>query len=112
MTVRVLHAADLHLDSPFAALGEERAALRRQESRRQVRRLVDWANEQEMALMLLAGDLFDADAPYRPTAPALAEALGAFRGQVVIAPGNHDWYDGDSAWAKTAWPENCRAMNM
>ena len=27
--IRLLHAADLHLDSPFDALGEEKAALRR-----------------------------------------------------------------------------------
>ena len=29
--IRILHAADLHLDSPFDALSEEKAALRRRE---------------------------------------------------------------------------------
>ena len=31
--IRILHAADLHLDSPFQALGREKAALRRSEQR-------------------------------------------------------------------------------
>ena len=31
--IRILHAADLHLDSPFDALSEEKAALRRREQR-------------------------------------------------------------------------------
>ena len=39
--MRILHAADLHLDSAFAGLAEEKAALLRQESRDILRRMVD-----------------------------------------------------------------------
>ena len=42
--MKLLHAADLHLDSAFAGLPEEKAALCRQESRDILRRMVDWAN--------------------------------------------------------------------
>ena len=38
--IRILHASDLHLDSPFAALSPEQAAQRREEQRQILARLV------------------------------------------------------------------------
>ena len=84
--VRVLHAGDFHLDSAFGALTPDQARQRRAESRGSVQRLVDWANDHDIQLMLLAGDLFDGAAIGGDTARLLAEALGSFQGQVVIAP--------------------------
>ena len=52
--MKLLHAADLHLDSAFAGLPEEKAALCRQESRDILRRMVDWANDHEADVILLA----------------------------------------------------------
>ena len=66
--MKLLHAADLHLDSAFAGLPEEKAALCRQESRDILRRMVDWANDHEADVMLLVGDLFDSDRLYSQTA--------------------------------------------
>lgn len=104
--VRILHAADLHLDSAFRALPEALARQRRQESRELVRRLVDTANDRCVQLLLLAGDLFDSDEIYSQTGEELARALERFDGQVVIAPGNHDYYGPRSAYARLRWPEN------
>lgn len=106
MTVRILHAADLHLDSAFTALTEEQARQRRRECRTQVSRMVDYANEHGAQLMLLAGDLFDSDNIYAQTGEELADALRRFSGQVVIAPGNHDYYSPRSAYAGVLWPDN------
>ena len=39
--VRLLHAADLHLDSPFSALSPEQAARRRQEQRAMLTQLAE-----------------------------------------------------------------------
>ena len=58
---KILHTADFHLDSAFTALPEEKARLRRQESRQLTDRLVDYANDHGVELLLLAGDLFDSD---------------------------------------------------
>lgn len=104
--VRILHAGDFHLDSAFGALTPEQARQRRAESRESVQRLVDWANDHDIQLMLLAGDLFDGDAVGGDTARLLAQALGSFQGQTVIAPGNHDPYTARSAYARTLWPDN------
>ena len=104
--VKVLHAADFHLDSAFGSLSEERSRQRRQECRRLVDRMVDYANDHGAELMLLSGDLFDGERIYAQTAEELAAALGRFRGAVVIAPGNHDPYTARSPYARTAWPGN------
>lgn len=104
--VRILHAADFHLDSAYGALSMEQAVQRRKESRENLTRLVDYGNDHQAQLMLLSGDLFDSDATFGQTGEILTEELGRFCGEVVIAPGNHDYYDRRSAYAKLLWPEN------
>ena len=104
--MKLLHAADLHLDSAFAGLPEEKAALCRQESRDILRRMVDWANDHEADVMLLAGDLFDSDRLYSQTARTLALTLRRFRGRIFLAPGNHDFYAPGSGYSAVEWPEN------
>lgn len=104
--LKFIHAADFHLDSPFAALPAGQAAERRRESREMVFRLADYVNRHGVRLVLLAGDLFDSAAPYRETGEALAEALGRMDAQVFAAPGNHDWYGPGSPWLTVDWPGN------
>ena len=106
MMLKFIHAADFHLDSPFAALPPGRAAERRRESRELPFRLADYVNTHGVQLVLLAGDLFDSASPYRETGEALAEALGRMNALVLAAPGNHDWYGPGSPWAAVRWPEN------
>ena len=65
--IRILHAADLHLDSPFQALGSRKAALRRAEQRGLLEKIVGLAREKEADILLLAGDLFDSDASFTET---------------------------------------------
>ena len=71
-----------------------------------VDRMVDYANDRAVQLMLLAGDLFDGERVYTETLEELSAALGRFRGHVLIAPGNHDYYALRSPYARTLWPEN------
>lgn len=104
--IRLIHAADLHLDAPFAALSTERGSERREEQRSLLERLADLCERTQADLVLLSGDLFDSDRPYYETTQALARTLGAMKARVFIAPGNHDFYSPRSAWASMAWPEN------
>ena len=98
--IRILHAADLHLDSPFQGLSREKAVQRRGEQRQLLRRIADLAAREKADLVLLAGDLFDADEPYSETARMLEQTLPAMGVPVFIAPGNHDWYGPRSPWAR------------
>ena len=102
----ILHAADLHLDSPFRDLSAAQAALRRREQRELPGRLAELARERGADAVLLAGDLFDGGAVYRETAEALAAALGQTGCPVFIAPGNHDPLTGSSPYRTVAWPRN------
>lgn len=106
MRVKLVHAADFHLDSAFGALSAERAKLRRRESRELLLRLSNYVNQNEIEVVLLAGDLFDGETVYRETLETLTEALGTMRARVFIAPGNHDPYGPRSPYAAPHWPEN------
>lgn len=87
--IKLLHAADLHLDSAFSALSAERAALRRRAQRQMLVRLTEAAKGCD--LVLLAGDLFDSAGVYRDTIDVLRECFAAIDAPVCIAPGNHDF---------------------
>ena len=104
--VRLLHAADLHLDSPFSALSPEQAARRRQEQRAMLTQLAELANAHECDLVLLAGDLFDSDNAYPDSVDALRRAFASCRAEIVIAPGNHDFCAPGSAYLTETWSEN------
>lgn len=104
--MKLLHAADFHLDAPFAALSPEKAALRREEGRALLGRLAHLASRHGADLVLLAGDLFDGQTVYRETLDALTQALGEIPCPVFIAPGNHDPFTPASPYAALTWPEN------
>ncbi|MBR4702513.1 MAG: metallophosphoesterase family protein [Oscillospiraceae bacterium] len=102
--LRIIHAADFHLDSPFAALEEEKAALRRKEQRQLLETLSSQAAGAD--LVLLAGDLLDSGVCHAETSEALEDFLNSLPGQVFIAPGNHDYYAPESPWDRMTLREN------
>ena len=64
---KIIHAADLHLDSAFGGLGPEKARERRRESRDLVDRLAELAVREGAETVLLSGDLFDGERVYPET---------------------------------------------
>jgi DNA repair exonuclease SbcCD nuclease subunit len=106
MSVKILHAADFHLDSPFEALPEELAAVRRREQRDLLDRMADAAEQEHVQLVLLAGDLLDSGTSYYETQEVLFHAFSRMKAQVFISPGNHDFYSPKSPYAYVKFPEN------
>ena len=104
--MRIVHAADFHLDSPFDGLDPRQAAQRRAEQRQLLERLADLCADRRAEAVFLAGDLLDGDAPYQETVQALSRALGRIGAPVFLAPGNHDCYAPRSPYAAKLWPEN------
>ena len=104
--VKILHAADLHLDSAFGGLPLEKARERRRESRNLVDRLADLALAEKVDLVLLAGDLFDGERVFPETLERLRAALARMACPVFIAPGNRDPYTPRSPYALHPWPDN------
>ena len=106
MSIRFLHAADLHLDSPFEALPAGKAAVRRSEQRLLLQRMAALVKEEQLQLVLLPGDLFDSEWSYAETGEALCACFRQMGVPVLIAPGNHDWYGPHSPYARLALPDN------
>lgn len=104
--IKFVHAADLHLDSPFQSLPPEKATALRQEQRTLVEELISLCNTQQADLLLLSGDLFDSAGVFRQTVQGLQRAFAGCRAQVFIAPGNHDFVVPGSPWLREGWPEN------
>lgn len=102
----LIHAADFHLDSPFAGLTPAKAAARRAMQRQLPGELAQLAREVGAQAALLPGDLLDGQRAYGETAEALAQGLGEFPCPVFVAPGNHDCYDARSFYRTVEWPGN------
>ena len=102
--IKILHAADLHLDSAFSALSPKQAAERRREQRLALGRLREACADCD--LLLLAGDLFDSAHIYRDTLDALKALFSALNAQIFIAPGNHDYLAPGSPYLTENWGEN------
>ncbi|HEY5627878.1 MAG TPA: metallophosphoesterase, partial [Candidatus Limnocylindrales bacterium] len=98
--LRLLHTADAHLGARHEDLGEAAAALRERQHEA-FRAAVDLAVAERVDLVLIAGDLFDANtAPRRTVDRVVAELarLAAARIRVVLIPGGHDAYTRSSVY--------------
>lgn len=93
---RFIHAADLHLDSPLTGLERYEGApvdRVRQATRRTLENLVSLALEQEVAFVLLAGDLYDGDWRDFQTGLFFVSQMVKLRDAgipVYVIAGNHD----------------------
>lgn len=109
--MKLLHTGDLHLDSPFCALGVADAQARREGQRRLLRRIFDCAKTEACDLILIAGDLFDGKYVTPETEALLLRLLRETPCHVVIAPGNHDPFTEDSFYQKTTFPERVHVFS-
>jgi DNA repair exonuclease SbcCD nuclease subunit len=105
--LRIVHAADFHLGSPFSSLSSAKAQLRRAEQQQTFARVISLCLETNADFLLLAGDVMD---QVRFSGESLREMIQQFsripETRVVIAPGNHDPYTEDSPYVTEAFPPN------
>ena len=94
--MKILHTADIHLDSPLRSLALREPGLRdriQTASRTALTRIVDVALAEDVAALLIAGDLFDGAERSARTAAFLALQLDRLRERgirVFYIKGNHD----------------------
>src|SRR5262245_24723420 len=87
--LRVLHTADVHLESDGYGDASQQAAHRERE-RRMFRKIFDRALSDQVDLLLIAGDLFDHNRVGDEAVEFVRAELARFPRPVVILPGNHD----------------------
>ncbi|MDQ0217619.1 DNA repair exonuclease [Peribacillus cavernae] len=105
-----IHAADLHLDSPFAGLKNLPAFLierLRESSFLAFQKVIDTAIFHRVDFLLLAGDLYDGENRSLRTQVRFRKEMERLREHnipVYIIHGNHDHLDG--SWIHVDLPEN------
>ena len=105
--IRILHMGDVHLDSPFSALGVDKSESRRRELRGTFTSILYLAKEKNIDLVLISGDLFDDGYATGETVELLCSQFAALPDcRFVIAPGNHDPYTRGSVWTSGKLPKN------
>ena len=104
--MKIMHLADFHLDSAFSGFSKEDADKKRGDLRDCFVRAMQIARENEVKLVLIAGDLFDTPFCSALTRRVVFDAMQNAGCPVVIAPGNHDYYNKNGTYADKGLPEN------
>ncbi len=102
---KILHAGDIHLDSPFSLLSQDEQKKRRSSLRNLFSRIIDIANEENVDILLLAGDVFDTYPIHPETAERFIRDLNRAKMHVFITPGNHDPYTPESPYQNLPFPD-------
>ncbi len=105
MGLKILHSADWHLDSSFTGFPEAQRTLLKRELQKLPGKIADLCRHKNCDMMLLSGDIFDAE-PTRETLDILKAELRHCGVPVLIAPGNHDFCAPGSPWLEEKWPAN------
>jgi DNA repair protein SbcD/Mre11 len=109
-----IHAADFHLDSPLRGLARYEGAPVdeiRESSRRALGNLVDYILDNNIPLLLIAGDLYDADCPDFQTLLHFSLQMDRLKDagtRVALIRGNHD--AGNTMTRSLKLPDNVKVF--
>lgn len=105
--VKILHCADIHFDTPFKEFRNKLTDKSKEEIKEVFSNIIKICNEENIDIMLLAGDIFDNYTLDKSTLIFIQEELKRLkRTKVFISPGNHDPYNFKSFYKLVDWPEN------
>jgi exonuclease SbcD len=113
--MKIVHAADLHIDSPLVGLARYESApvdRLRGATRRAFENLIRLCLDEQAAVLLIAGDVFDGDWRDYSTGLFFAAQLARLRQggvRVVLAAGNHDAQS--HITRELRLPENVRVLS-
>jgi len=111
--MRLLHFADLHLDTPFRWANREQARKRRQPLRETLLRICQVADEQRVDALTCGGDLYEQERFTPDTAEFLRATFAEIAPlPVFLAPGNHDWFGPESLYRQVQWSPNIHVFDI
>lgn len=100
--MKLLHTADWQIGKRYGQFDPEEAALLAEARFDVVSRIAELANSQGVDLVLVAGDVFDAQGVSDRTVLRLFQLISGFAGPWVMIPGNHDAGLAESVWTRAA----------
>ena len=106
--LRFLHCSDIHLDAPFVGLTAEKSEERRRVLRSSFMRMMQYVRDSKVNVVLMSGDVFDTEYATNTTAEVLIREIKNCPDTVfIIAPGQHDSYNGNPIYSSGRLPDNC-----
>ncbi|MEA2085439.1 MAG: DNA repair exonuclease, partial [Chloroflexota bacterium] len=110
----MLHTADVHLGAKFLGLGDKGAA-QREQIRASFKKLISQAIVENVDIVLIAGDLFDANQQPRMNVDLVVEQFGLLAANnipVCLIPGTHDCFDSSSIYKKVDFQKRCPNLTL
>lgn len=106
--VKILHCADLHIDTLFSSCSPTQAKEKRSGLLASFSKAVERARLEKVKLFLIAGDMFDdADATSFETLSYVTREIASLPDcKFVISCGNHDPYTEGGIFDSVLWPSN------
>ena len=109
--MKIVHAADIHLDRAFPGQGLGSTG---DERRRALvdafLRIVDFAADADA--LCICGDLYEHEHVTANTQNFLLDQFERLNRPVLVLPGNHDPYLTGSVYQRTDWPENVHVFSQ
>ncbi|WP_313756048.1 DNA repair exonuclease [Tissierella sp.] len=112
--IKFIHTGDLHLGLRFknVSFGQEKAIERRRELWSTFERIVNYAKDNEVDFLLIAGDLFEES---YFTISDITRVRDTFRTiediNIIISAGNHDFKGKNSLYNRVEWTKNVTIFN-
>jgi DNA repair exonuclease SbcCD nuclease subunit len=107
--LKFIHTGDIHLGAKFSSssIGSEKGKIRREEIWGTFKRMVDFAVEENISLILISGDLYEESYFTHRDMRRLNEIISTAKDvQFVIIAGNHDRMSPDSIFFNWNWSDN------
>jgi exonuclease SbcD len=105
-TLKILHTADVHLD-PGGCVADPAMPRSRHINHQAFSTVIDLAVEENVDLLVIAGDLFDSNRPRVDVVDFAIQELRRAGRPIVIIPGNHDCLNTHSVYRQVNLPAAC-----
>lgn len=93
---KFIHTADLHLGFKYRTKSlKERSDERKNELFDTFERLIKYANDNRIDLIIISGDLFERELLTYTETKLLLKIIDGYFGKIVLSAGNHDYYTDD-----------------
>ena len=113
-SMKFVHIADTHLDSPFVKLSDKNILgdLRRLEQRKALKKVIEYIKENNIKYLFISGDLYENKYVKQSTIEYINNLFNQIPDtQIFISPGNHDPYIKNSYYNKYNWSKNVKIFN-
>lgn len=105
--IKILHCGDVHLDTPFKEFDSTVSEKSREDIKKVLKNIIDICIEEEIEILLIAGDFFDNNTVKKETLDFIRNIFESLKyTKVFISPGNHDPFHEKSFYTLIDWPEN------